>query len=270
MLYDFLSFADDLIENACSEYFKEPDSVKDIPDLLAREKRILRTTQAGTKIAKGEEAYSLLADAKSVYTKLASWPSENPSRRPCRSYPLCDSINSEQDNVYPRKIDVYYDTMEASACNAWRLGQTLILAVIAKTAAVLGSCSCRDEAVLMANEKEAAERRIREHIDDFCASIPYILYPDNTEAILGLYPHGPDPGCVPGQANPEMICGMSRVKKALEIGSETYCIPHSQRQWMQLYLTLLSRDRRKHQERALRLELTKDHRPYQHATALRS
>lgn len=48
---------------------------------------------------------------------------------------------------------------------------------------------------------------------------------------------------------------MSLFKKVLEVGAQAYCVPHSQRQWIQQYLTLLSANRDIDQEKAWRLEL---------------
>ena len=204
----------------------------------------------------GAEASQLLTDAKQEYEKLSKWPFEKPSRRPYQSFPLRKSMDHEAFPAYPKRIDIYCYSTAATMSNSWRLAQVHILTIIASMAALLGTRTSRqDTALALKTEKETAEHSIRELIDDICCSIPFILGSDDIEAIATYYPHSPNSTNIPSAPGPNVIAAMSHFKNTLEVGSQAYCIPYSQRQWMQQYLTLLSRDQREDQEKALNLEL---------------
>ena len=233
-----------------SDFYTLSDSVRCLPRLRAREREFLTSTYNGPDhIMKGSR---LLIDAKREYTQLLEWPSDNPRRRPCRSYPL---QRSNEDPEYPMRLDIYCDTTQAAICNSWCLAQVLVLNIIVNVANFLISfMPCQLTDLSLHTERSSAEHLIREHIDDFCSTIPYIMNPNIKEA-AHQYPHGPDSARLPKDPGPEVIAGMSQLKKTLEVASQAPSVPYSQKQWMQQYLTLLSRNRSADQEKALRVEL---------------
>lgn len=238
-----------------SDFFTLCDMLEGFPGIRAREQLLFDGLYEGSNF--GAEASSLLMDAKWEHQKASHWASQKARRRPCQSHSLCQSHNQTLEPLYPYRIDIFCDTTQATMCNSWRMGQVLMLTIISRVAALLRSLSCcPDTASFPSKEQEYAEHTIAEHIDSFCASIPYLIYPANSEARTAAYPHGPDSAQVPTGSGPEIIAGMSQLKKCLEAGSQAYCMPRSQRQWMQQYLTLLSKNRAVDQEKALRLELT--------------
>lgn len=82
-----------------------------------------------------------------------------------------------------------------------------------------------------------------------------VMSPGNVEAIASHYPHGPESAYIPDEPSPNTIASMSLLKNNLEVASRASCIPLGQRQWLQQYQTLLSRNRIAAREKALRLEL---------------
>ncbi len=238
-----------------SDFFTLCDMLEGFPGIRAREKTLFGGIYKGSILI--AEAYTLLMDAKREHQKASQWASLKPRRRPCQSHPLHQSHNPTLQTLYPHRIDVFCDTTQATMCNSWRMGQVLMLTIISRVVALLRSLTCcPDTASSLSMEQEHAEHLIAEHIDGFCSSVPYLIYPANPEARTASYPHGPDSTQIPSDLGPEIIAGMSQLKKCLEAGSQAYCVPRSQRQWMQQYLTLLSTNRTADQEKALRLELT--------------
>lgn len=238
-----------------SDFFTLCDMLEGFPGIRAREKKLFDGIYKGWSLA--AEASRLLIDAKREHQQASQWASQKPRRRPCQSHTLRRSYDHTLEPLYPQRVDIFCDTTQATMCNSWRMGQVLMLTIISRVAALLRSLSrCPDTASSLSTEQEYAEHMIAEHIDSFCASIPYLIYPANPEARTAAYPHGADSVQIPTALSPEIIAGMSQLKKCLEAGSQAYCVPRSQRQWMQQYLTLLSANRTADQERALRLELT--------------
>jgi len=238
-----------------SDFFTLCNMLEGFPKIRAREQALFDGIYDGSSLA--AEGSSLLTDAKREYQKASQWPSQQSRRRPCQSHTLRQSHNPTLEPLYPHRVDIFCDTTQATMCNSWRMGQVIMLTIISRVAALLSSLTCcPDTASFLAKEQEYAEHLIVEHIDGFCSSVPYLIYPANSEARTASYPHGPDSAQIPSDLGPEIIAGMSQLKKCLEAGSQAYCVPHSQRQWMQQYLTLLSTNRTADQEKALRLELT--------------
>ena len=238
-----------------SDFYTLSEKVKPLAGIRAREKELFECTQDDMDLA--IKASNLLIDAKREYEQLSEWPADHPRRHPRRSCPLSKSKDYGSDAVYPSRIDVYCDTTQATMCNSWHIAQVLVLTIIANVATLLLSSASRKFTNLsLSTEVDHAEHLIREHIDDFCSTIPYILYPNRIEAVAHHYPHGPNSASMPKDLGPEAIAGMSQLKKTLEVGSQARGVPRSQKQWMQQYLTLLSRNRSHDQERASRLELT--------------
>lgn len=261
-LDDFLDFTDKCVSqeymltnpSTSSDFYTLSDVVKSLPRLRAAEKDLL--SGAYTDLDLARKGSSLLIAAKREYNQLARWYSDHPRRSPSRSYHLRASESQVEDTVYPKRLDIYRDTTQATMCNSWRMGQVLILNIIVNVANLLvSSKSCHGAALALLEERYTAEYLIREHIDDFCCSVPYVINPDIKEA-GNQYPHGAGSADLPRYLGPEVIAGLSQLKKTLEVGCQARCVPHSQKQWIQQYLTLLSRDRSRDQEKALRLELT--------------
>lgn len=142
------------------------------------------------------------------------------------------------------RVDVYIDTTQATMCNSWRMGQVYVLLVIAAAAAFLEAAQCcQANTAIFATEIEFAEQSIRELVDDFCSSIPYITSPKGIEAIVAGSPYEKLKTYITTEIEPEGIAGMSQLKSTLEVGLQAYCVPFGQRQSMQQYLRLLSTDR---------------------------
>ncbi len=72
--------------------------------------------------------------------------------------------------------------------------------------------------------------KIRECIDDFCSSIPFIISPNNTEENSVNYPHEPGDAIIPKDPGGELIASMSQLKSTLVVGSQVDCVALSQRQ----------------------------------------
>ncbi|KAL8828127.1 MAG: hypothetical protein Q9191_002774 [Dirinaria sp. TL-2023a] len=263
LLDNFMDISNELLseefvhlnQGVYSDFYTLSDKVRPLPGLRAREKELFNCTHLDKDLAL--KASILLIDAKREYEQLFEWPAEHPRRHPCRSYPLSKSKDNGSDAMYPNRIDIYCDTTQATMCNSWHIAQVLLLTIIANAATMLLlSASKKSTRSSLSTEVEHAEHLIRQHIDDFCSTIPYILYPGRIEEVTRHYPHGPNWASLPKDLGPEAIAGMSQLKKTLEVASQARGVPRSQKQWMQQYLTLLSRNRSQDQEKASRLELT--------------
>lgn len=79
---------------------------------------------------------------------------------------------------------------------------------------------------------------------------------DNPEAMLAHYPHVPGAAYIPTDPGPDVITSMSQMLDTTAIASSIECIPRTQKQWLQQYMTVLSRNPREDREKALRLELS--------------
>ena len=175
---------------------------------------------------------------------LDTWPSRGLHRTPQTSYPLPQAENRGPTTVYPSRIDIYRDSTRATMHNSWRLARAIILDMIAQTARFLAASNAVsvDDARELTNFSHETETGIRSLIDDFCASIPYIISPDNSEKLYLHYPHAP--GDAPFAHIPEinLIAGMSQLMPSLVVSLRFSCIPDSQKQWIQQYTTMLTRN----------------------------
>jgi hypothetical protein len=154
------------------------------------------------------EASRLLWDAKQEDEKLTAWPSLAPHRSPCMSYSLQMMTELGSTPLYPKRIDIYYDTTRATICNSWRLARVQVLTVISKTAELLSTSSSSSYtlAVSLSQDQQQAEDRVREYIDDLCSSVHFIMSQRNTKEISTHYPHEPGAATISDDPGPELIC----------------------------------------------------------------
>lgn len=234
-----------------------PFIATDIPKLRARFRKLCVDQTGGHVLL--DDVRALLQDAMRKDLTFAVWPDQKEHRIPYASLPLTFGRHYTSEGLYPTRIDVYRHGTHATTCNGWRLGRVGILAIIAQTAGCLASKSiCYREAGNLWSLKEQAEGTIQELVDDFCASIPFIINPKHTEEELPYYPHAPGDADFNHVSEPDLIASMSQLLPSLIVGSQIYCIPRSQKQWLQQYMTMLSRNPKEDWEKAMALSLTDD------------
>ena len=239
------------------DFFTLPFIATDIPKLRARFRKLC-VDQAGGRVLL-DDVRALLQDTMRKDLTFAIWPEQKEHRIPYASLPLTFGGHYTSEGLYPTRIDVYRHGTHATTCNGWRLGRVCILAIIALTAGCLASNSiCYREAGNLWSLKEQAEKAIQELVDDFCASIPFIINPKHTEEELPYYPHAPGDADFHHVPEPDLIASMSQLLPPLIVSSQIYCIPRSQKQWLQQYMTMLSRNPKEDGEKAMTLSLTED------------
>lgn len=241
------SLLDDYLPEGMSQEDREahPDFVtmafiaRSIPKLRARY-AVLCTALSGG-IIPIREAQELFRDAQAEDEKAASWPYQKQHRMPHKSYPLTFP-NKESSEMYPSRIDVYHHGTHAAVCNGWRLMRVGLLALVAQTAGFLASTTFFPEQAECWDAHNQAEKKIQVLVDDFCASIPYIISPHDTAKMRRHYPHAPGDLNFLHFPEPDLVASMSQLLPPLIVGSQVYCIPRSQRQWLQQYMTMLSKN----------------------------
>ena len=239
------------------DFFTLPHLIKDLPMIRARHRSLLVDRKNGSMSIGAARA--LLLDAQDEDEKLAPWLSEKAHRRPLLSRPLLPYKANCSIASYPSSIDSYRHTTDAAVGNGWRFARCFALMVIADTASMIASgIPSSAESVTLWGVRDKAEEVIRQLVDDFCASIPYILSPEDPETLLNYYPHVP--GNAPFDQIPEvnLVTSMSQLMPSIIVGSQIYCIPHSQKQWLQQYLTMLSRNPQADKEKAMNLTLVEE------------
>ena len=225
--------------------------------IRARHRRLLADRKNGCMSVGAARA--LLFDAQDEDQKLAPWLFQKGHRRPLMSRPLLPSEGNGSIPSYPSRVDSYRHTTDAAVGNGWRFARCFVLIIIADMASTIASSSPSSaESIILGGVRDKAEEVIRQLVDDFCASIPYILSPEDTEIMLKYYPHAP--GDAPFSQIPEvnLVASMSQLLPTIIVGSQIYCIPHSQKQWLQQYLTMLSRNPELDKEKAMSLKLVEE------------
>ena len=203
------------------------------------------------------EAQDLLQDAQAEDKKAASWPYQKLNRMPYKSYPLTFPNQKSSKEMYPSRIDVYHHGTHAAVCNGWRLMRVGFLAIVAQTAGFLASATVfPEESDRLWDAQNQAEKTIQALVDDFCASIPYIISPNDTTKMRRHYPHFPGDLSFLHFPEPDLVASMSQLLPPLILGSQIYCIPRSQKQWLQQYMTMLSKNPENDREKAMRLCLS--------------
>ena len=203
------------------------------------------------------EARELFQDAQAEDEKAASWPYQKWHRMPYMSYPLAFPNKKSSSEIYPSRIDIYHHGTHAAVSNGWRLMRVGLLALVAQTAAFLASTTVFPELVdRLWETHHQAEQKIQVLIDDFCASIPYIISPHDTAKMRQHYPHAPGDLSFVHFPEPDLVASMSQLLPPLILGSQIYCIPRGQKQWLQQYMTMLSKNPELDREKAMRLCLT--------------
>lgn len=239
------------------DFFTLPQLIKDLPMIRARHRSLLVDRKNGCMSIGAARA--LLLDAQDENEKLVPWLSQKAHRRPLMSRPLLPHKTNCSVASYPSRIDSYRHSTDVAVVNGWRFARCFALIVIADTASTIASCiPSSAESVTLWGVRDKAEGLIRQLVDDFCASIPYILNPEDTETMLRYYPHAP--GDAPFSHIPEvnLVASTSQLLPTIIVGSQIYCIPHSQKQWLQQYLAMLSRNPEVDKEKAMNLKLVEE------------
>lgn len=219
---------------------------RSLPKLGARY-AALCTASSGLPI---REAQELFRDAQAEDEKASSWLYQKGHRMPYMSYPL--TFPNKSSEMYPSRIDVYRHGTHAAVCNGWRLLRVGLLSLVAQTAEFLASTS-PEPADWLWHAHDQAEKKIQGLVDDFCASIPYIISPHDTARMRRHYPHAPGDLDFLHFPEPDIVASMSQLLPTLIVGSQVYCIPRSQKQWLQQYMTMLSKNPEEDREKAMKL-----------------
>ncbi|KAL8820470.1 MAG: hypothetical protein Q9191_007510, partial [Dirinaria sp. TL-2023a] len=224
--------------------------IKNLPKLRATFKRLSAAWSNGSlPIA---DTYAFLQNARKENMMLADWPFRRKHRTPHTSYSLPLAGTRGQDALYPSRIDIYHDATRATMHNTWRLAQASIFGMIAQTVGFLAASRTVSlgDAHKLSQLFHQTEEQIRGLVDDFCASIPYTINTNCMEEMLSYYPHAP--GDAPLAQIPEtnLIAGISQMLRLLVVSLRFYNIPHKQKEWLQQYLTMLSRNPEEDRKRA--------------------
>ena len=244
-------------QQAFPDFFTLPQLIIDLPMIRARHRSLLADCKQGCMSIGA--ARTLLLNAQNEDEKLAHWLSQKAHRRPLMSLSLLPSNSNCSIASYPSRIDSYRHSTDVAVVNGSRLARCFALIVIADTASMIASGTASPaDSVTLWGVRDKAEEVIRQLVDDFCASIPYILSPEDTEIMLRYYPHAP--GDAPFSQIPvvNLVAGMSQLLPSIIVGSQIYCIPHSQKQWLQQYLAMLSRNPEVDKEKAMNLKLVEE------------
>ena len=224
--------------------------VRNLPGILFGGESILNRARRDHSLP-GEAAEFLLA-AQTELTSILRFNPKEGCGTPIRSHQLrVESSQSQQ--VYPKRIDIHISIVQGTVFIVWLLVQIKLLSCMAKVARLATSQSFNEDSE-MQSEALKYENAIRELVDDICASVPYFLRPKDPESLLKYFPHSPGTISVPINPGPELISSMSQLMLPLYRASEVEYAPRSQRQWLQQYMTVLTRDPENFQ-RAQRLEL---------------
>ena len=237
------------------DYFTLPYELRNLPRLRAAFKKLAVAWSHGALSI--PDAYAFLQDARTENEILADWPFRKLHRIPHTSYSLPLVERTGPDAVYPSRIDIYHDGTQATLHNTWRFARANILGMIAQTAGFIAASSTvsLDDAHELSQLSDPAEEEIRGLIDDFCATVPYIINPDNTEGMLSYYPHAPGDAPLAHIPEVKLIASMCQLIRQLVVSLRFYNIAHSQREWLQQYLTMLSRNPEEDKKKIARMHL---------------
>ena len=227
-----------------------------LTDLLIREQHLFSAVAPPNESA--AEALSLFDDAMSAEARLAGWIDGDIYRSPRTSLALSWNTSVASEDVFPCRLDIYHSLPLARTTNTWRTCRILLLNIIQKTGTYIQAGPQAWEfgnQAYFAGHAQKAREVLLGLVDDFCASIPFCVNAKDIANTAHHYPH--QPGAAPRAEAPtvELITGMAMVIASLSKVSQVQCVPLSQRQWMQEYMTLLSRDPVVDKERAMRVEL---------------
>ena len=177
-------------QHSFPDFFTLPQLLKDLPMIRARHRSLLVDRKNGCMSI--DAARALLLDAQDEDEKLAPWLSQKAHRTPLLSRQLVQYKTNCSLASYPSRIDSYRHITDAAVGNGWRFARCFALVVIADTASIIASdVPSSAEGVTLWGVRDKAEEVIRQLVDDFCANIPYILSPKDTETLLRYYPHAP-------------------------------------------------------------------------------
>ena len=225
----------------------------ELTDLLSRERRLI-LSQASTNDS-AVEALSLLDDALRADSKLAEWIGCDSYRSPKNSISL--QLSGSED-VYPKRIDLYDNLPLARVTITWRLCRIQLLNMVVQASAYIQGSSQAwrfGSPAFFAGHEQNARALLKQLADDICCSVPFCMNAKDPGGIAHHYPHGP--GAAPRLDNPtpELMSGMSMMVIQLSILSQIRSVPWSQRQWMQEYMTLLSKNPEEDIAKAMQVEL---------------
>ena len=227
-----------------------------LTDLLIREQRLFTTVAPQDESA--AEALSLFDDAMTAEATLAGWIDGDVYRSPETCLALSLNTAAASEDVFPSRIDIYHSLPLARTTNTWRTCRILLLNIIQKTGTYVQASPQAwkfGNQAFFAGHAQKAQEILLGLVNDFCASIPFCVNAKETANYAADYPHRP--GAAPRAAAPtvELIAGMAMTIASISKVSQVHSVPWSQRQWMQEYMTLLSRNPAVDRERAMRVEL---------------
>ncbi|KAG8530106.1 uncharacterized protein KY384_005588 [Bacidia gigantensis] len=224
------------------DYYLLARQITCLGGLLLRARDLLEGPEAAN--VSREHIINLYHEARGFDLEIQRWPSLRSDRRPRRSLRLDKGHIPFDEAVYPTRIDIYASISQAASCCAWRLARVKVLEVLIAITPHLNLYAAAGEEEVFRRELSDYEGIMREYIDDICAAVPYFLCPIAPESIAKSYPHPPGQSYMPEISGLDLVSGMSQMNLVVFHASLCECAPRSQRQWLQPYLTLLSRDTR--------------------------
>ena len=187
------------------------------------------------------DASSFFERAQAQLQDLTFWAQEKRSRLPTKSVQLSQDHQGTM-TAYPKRIDVYNNTSQATTCNIWRNSKIIILKVMIQVLQTLSAKSNPTQALAYFDQIISHGDAIRELIDDICASIPFYMNPMEPETMVKYYPHAPGEHVLPLMPGPSLIKSVNQYAIAVQIAFEVEQAPSQQRMWLQQYLMVLAKD----------------------------
>ena len=232
----------------CSLAFR----ASNVPRILKRGKNLLSEHTHNSFCV--EEALAYYAEAQTELRGVWCWASTRKALLPYKTYSLA-APTSVLDASHPKRADAYSTVVQATVCNTWRLVLVSLLAIMTNVLRLLISHTLQDGTSKYDKEAELLESEIRRLVDDICASVPYFMASDNIESILHRYPHRPGE-FITIEHNPRLVSSMASMLMPIYRASMIEVVPISQRQWLQHYMLLLTRNPIEEAQKAWKLELT--------------
>lgn len=172
-----------------------------------------------------------MQDAKAVDADLVKWSEAVPE---VWHYVSIAVGNGTLMDVYPRSIDIYYDTIVASTWNSWRAYRLYVLTIVMKCASILFTLHGDPD-----TEREDFEviDTIQRLVNGICSSVPFHIGHtiNGTDTARSLYPHAVGSRQIP---DPVGALGVFMMKWPLSVASTMTCVPESQQRWMREYQVL--------------------------------
>lgn len=196
-----------------------------IPGLRLREKNLLDCPRHAPA---PELVIELMQAAKAVDANLVKWSEKVPK---VWHFVSTAVGNETLMDVYPKSIDIYYDTVVASTWNSWRAYRLYVLTIVMKCASTLFALNGDVDAE---RDDFEAINTTQELVNGICASVPFQLGHtiNGIDTARSLYPHAVGSRLEPGSYG---ALGVFLIKWPLSVASTMTCIPESQKRWMREY-----------------------------------